>query len=44
MSVVKEYYDDKTKIKIHDDYITEEKEVKEIIISLVINSIKNDSN
>lgn len=43
MSIVKEYFDEKTKIKIHNDYITnEEKEIKEIIIALVINSIKND--
>jgi len=44
MSIVKEYYDQKTKIKIHNDYITNEnKEIKEMIISLVINTIKNDN-
>ncbi len=43
MSVVKEYLDDKTKIKIHNDFInTEEKDtIKEIIISMMIENIKN---
>lgn len=42
MNVVKEYIDDKTKIRIHDDYISQEdKETKEIIISIVIEYLKN---
>ena len=42
MNVVKEYIDDKTKIRIHDDYISQEnKETKEIIISMVIEYFKN---
>lgn len=43
MQVVKEYLDGKTKIRIHSDYIeTKEQQVfKEIIISLVINFLKN---
>lgn len=43
MSVVKEYFEDKTKIKIHNDFInTEEKDtIKEIIISMMIENIKN---
>ncbi len=42
MKVVKEYIDDKTKIRIHDDYISQEKkETKEIIISIVIEYFKN---
>ena len=43
MNVVKEYYDEKTKIRIHDDYIKDEdkKETKELIISLVVNFFKN---
>lgn len=42
MSIVKEYEKDKTKIRIHDDFVgTEENSrVKEIIISLVVNKIK----
>lgn len=41
MNVVKEYYDEKTKIRIHDDYIKDKKETKELIISLVVNFLKN---
>ena len=41
MNVVKEYYDEKTKIRIHDDYINDKKETKELIISLVVNFLKN---
>lgn len=43
MSVVKEYFNDKTKIKIHNDFINpDEKDIiKEIIISMMIENIKN---
>ena len=43
MNVVKEYYDEKTIIRIHDDYIKDKdkKESKELIISLVVNFLKN---
>lgn len=43
MQVVKEYLDGKTKIRIHSDYIEakEQQVFKEIIISLVINFLKN---
>lgn len=42
MNVVKEYVNDKTKIRIHDDYISQDsKDTKEMIISLVINYLKN---
>lgn len=42
MKVVKEYEIDKTKIRIHDDYIRQEsKGTKEMLISLVINYLKN---
>ena len=42
MKVVKEYIYDKTKIRIHDDYISQgNKETKEIIISIVIEYLKN---
>ncbi len=38
MNVVKEYLNDKTKIRIHNDYISQDsKATKEMIISLVIN-------
>ena len=45
MSVVKEYKNGNTMIKIHDDYInTDEKnKAKEIIISLIINLLKNNN-
>lgn len=44
MGIVKEYVESKTKIRIHDDFIeTEDKRrVKEIVMSLVINQIKNN--
>jgi hypothetical protein len=44
MNIVKEYSNEKTKIRIHDDYIdtNEEKKIKEIIISLMISQLKND--
>lgn len=42
MNIVKEYEIDKTKIRIHDDYISkEEKNTKEMLVSLVINYLKN---
>lgn len=42
MNVVKEYEIDKTKIRIHDDYISQEsKDTKEMLVSLVINYLKN---
>lgn len=45
MSVVKEYLKDKTKIRIHDDFVgtEDEKRVKEIVMSLVINKIKKNN-
>ena len=45
MSVVKEYKNDNTMIRIHDDYInTDEKnKAREIIISLMINFLKNNN-
>jgi len=44
MNVVKEYIDDRTKIRIHDDFISKEnKETKELIISIVIEYLKNKS-
>ncbi|MBR2588493.1 MAG: hypothetical protein IKD77_04725 [Bacilli bacterium] len=43
MNIVKEYFDEKTKIRIHDDYIdTNDNSVKEIIIAIMINSLKNN--
>ncbi len=45
MQVVKEYVKDRTKIRIHDDYITKEsKETKELIVNLVIDYLKNKNN
>ena len=42
MSVVKEYEIDKTKIRIHDNYISQDsKNTKEMLVSLVINYLKN---
>ena len=42
MNIVKEYVDDKTKIRIHDDYISQDnKDTKEMLVSLVINYLKN---
>lgn len=42
MNVVKEYSEGKTKIRIHDDYVSENsKNTKEMIIGLVINYLKN---
>lgn len=41
--IIKEYVDEATKIRIHDDYISikeEEKEIKETIISLILKKIK----
>ena len=45
MSVVKEYKNENTNIRIHDDYInTDDKnKAREIIISLMINFLKNNS-
>ena len=45
MSVVKEYKNENTNIRIHDDYInTDEKnKAKEILISLIINFLKNNN-
>lgn len=44
MSVVKEYKDENTKIRIHNDFInTDEKnKSKEIIISLMISFLRNN--
>lgn len=46
MNVVKEYMDEKTKIRIHKDYVdtNEQKEAKEIIISIMINFLRNEYN
>ncbi len=46
MSVVKEYTNGSTKIRIHDDYINtgEEQKIREIIISLVISRLKYYNN
>lgn len=42
MNVVKEYEIDKTKIRIHDDYISQEsKDTKDMLVSLVINYLKS---
>ncbi len=42
MNVIKEYEIDKTKIRIHDDYISQDsKNTKEMLVSLVINYLKN---
>lgn len=42
MNVVREYVNDKTKIRIHNDYISkDDKETKEMLVSLVINYLKN---
>ena len=42
MNVIKEYEIDKTKIRIHDDYISQDsKNTKEMIVSIVINYLKN---
>lgn len=42
MNVIKEYEIDKTKIRIHDDYISpDSKNTKEMLVSLVINYLKN---
>ncbi len=45
MSVVKEYKNENTNIRIHDDYInTDDKnKAREIIISLMINFLKNNN-
>lgn len=42
MNVIKEYEIDKTKIRIHDDYISQDnKDTKEMLVSLAINYLKN---
>ena len=42
MSTVKEYINEKTKIRIHNDYISKDgKNTKEMLVSLVINYLKN---
>ena len=42
MNVIKEYEIDKSKIRIHDDYISQDsKNTKEMLVSLVINYLKN---
>lgn len=44
--IIKEYVDESTKIRIHDDYISiekEEKEIKETIISLILKKIRKNS-
>lgn len=45
MNIVKEYSNEKTKIRIHDDYIdkNEQKNIKEMVISLVLNQLKNSN-
>ena len=45
MGIVKEYMENKTKIRIHDDFVgtEDEKRVKEIVMSLVINKIKKNN-
>ena len=45
MSVVKEFTEENTTIRIHNDYInTDEKnKAREIIISLMINFLKNNN-
>lgn len=43
--IIKEYDDESTKIRIHDDYISfeeEEIEIKEIIISLIMKKINSN--
>lgn len=43
--IIKEYDDESTKIRIHDDYISfeeKEKEIKEIIISLIVKKISKN--
>ena len=43
MSIVKSWFDEGTKINIHDDFIkSDEKELKEMIISILLNKIKNN--
>ena len=45
MGIVKEYIENKTKFRIHDDFVgtEDEKRVKEIVMSLVINKIKKNN-
>jgi len=46
LSVVKEYIDKGTKIRIHDDYLeTEDKknEIKDIIISLILGKLQEEN-
>ena len=45
MGIVKEYIENKTKIRIHDDFVgtEDEKRIKEIVMSLVINKIKKNN-
>ena len=45
MGIVKEYMENKTKIRIHDDFVgtEDEKRIKEIVMSLVINKIKKNN-
>ena len=45
MGIVKEYIENKTKIRIHDDFVgtQHEKRIKEIVMSLVINKIKKNN-
>lgn len=44
--IIKEYENEKTKIRIHDDFVdkNEEKKIRETIISLMINFLKNNCN
>lgn len=46
MSVVKEFTEENTTIRIHNDYINtdEQNKTNEIIISLIINTLKNKNN
>ena len=45
MGIVKEYIENKTKIRIHDDFVgtEDEKRIKEIVMRLVINKIKKNN-
>lgn len=44
--IIKEYENEKTKVRIHDDFVdkNEEKKIREILISLMINFLKNNCN
>lgn len=44
MSIAKEYLNGKTKIRIYDDFIEIDNKTKELIISLVVEYLKNIDN